>query len=945
MVSLLKSAMANTRRASRGARRPRYRADLESLETRSLLSGDAWAGLLNPQGDTEPNDTLDTAQDLGSVRDGQDAEFIGAIVAPSLRDGESESRSDSATDVDWFRFTLESTGRVQITSLPDAGEASTPVVLTLYGDQLAEFDPAVPLQHRLLGRSEADANNSSDARVDIELQAGTYFVAVSGAGNRHFHPFVVDSGLLGAATDYGVRIAIASGDAPAGNHDPFAPDFESNNSGDDTPDTATNLGDLAPIRRLQVSGMIGDDPFYDFASEDPFAMNPAADVDLYQLSITGDGQFALVAEIYAGRIGSPLDPALTLFRADEFGSLEFVATNNNTLNPTESSNGQFPFFTDAVLFSGLSAGDYFLAVSSSGNDAEYGPDGIFDPHLAHSGLNGGSVGNYVLDLLVYADAESPQVVGQVFNLPNLGEVELTGGQVENLPHGPTHLSLQFSEVVNLQQLAYKAFLQVGDSTVSAVFIQGADGTQYFPRFQSYDATTGTARFLMLDGLPNGEFELHLSGALDLTDLAGNPLVGNDAGGDFIARFTVADTSRVATRLQNSAGNDSFETAQNLGVLFPHELQSGVTVTRDAVTNVGHPADTADFFQFELLQTQSYFVTQTSTGSGAAPAIQVLDLDGQVLPLASQPRGQGLLGFLPAGKYVLCVGPWDAAASSDVTYHIEVELGGVYDNPPPLTVGAAPALQLRLAGTTPLPAVPLQVVLSTGPVGDNLGNTAGAGNDSITSGLGNQTNVQVPGTLLLAFGERLVGGVGVTSGVLAPAGEDRIALRLPDWFERTGLSDLALLDLPWSAQRFTSQDDDVANDESGDQATPQPREAAAELETPSADGSVTDVSSEELPESSDLVSPVEQPSSESIDFNGATSKEAVPSHGVAEEMTDIRVDDADVLDANFAWLPVMAAVLSGSFRSSQAGPRRSGLDGITFPNGGRIPDTKRAPRRR
>jgi hypothetical protein len=450
---------------------------------------------------------------------------------------------------------------------------------------------------------------------------------------------------------------------------------------------------------------------------------------------------------------------------------------------------------------------------------------------------------------------------------------------------------------------------------------------------------------MLDGLPNGEFELHLSGALGLADWAGNPLVGNDAGGDFIARFTVDDASRVATRLQNAAGNEAFETAQDLGVLFPHELQSDVTLTRDVATNAGQPADTADFFQFELLQTQSYFVTRTDTGSGAAPAVKVLDRNGQVVPLALQPRGQGLLGFLPAGKYVLRVGPWDAAVYSDVTYHIELELGGVSDNPPPLTVAAAPALQLRLAGTAPLPAAPLQVVLSTGPIGDDLANTAGAGNDTVASGSGNQTNVQVPGTLLLSFGERLVGGVGVTSGVLAPAGGDRIAFRLPDWFERTGSSDLADLDSQWNTQRLTYREDDVAIDESGDQEISEPREEAAELVTPSTDGSVTDVSSEELPESSDLVFPVEQAPSESDDLNGATLKKAVPSNAAAEEMTEIRIDDSDVLEANFAWLPVMAAVLSGSMRSSQADRRRSGLDGIAFSNGGTLPNTKRAPRRR
>ncbi len=685
MVSLLKSALAYTVRTSRlprhGVRRPKFRANLESLESRGLLSAGAWPGLLNPQFDAEPNNTLDVAQDLGSVLRGQNAEFVGRV-------GEDSAQT---TDVDWVRFTLETSGRVQITSLPGTSADIAPVVLTLYGDQLVEFDPAVPLQHQLLGRSEADAN-SSDARVDVRLEAGTYFLAVSGAGNRHFHPFVIDSGVPSQSSDYGVRIAVVSGRAPSGNADQFAPDTEARVLGDDTPETASDLGDLSDIGRLQVSGVIGDDPFYDFSSEDPFAMNPAADVDLYHFSITGSGPHALVAESFAGRIGSPLDPALTLFRADEFGTLQFVATNNNSLNPTESTNGQFPFFTDAVLFSGLTAGDYFLAVSSSGNDAEYGPDGIFDPQFAHSGFNGGSVGGYVLDLLVYADADAPQVIAT------------TPVHDSNLDRSPQSIEVQFSELVNLQQLAYMAYLQVGENTVSAVFIEGADGTRVFPRLESYDTATGIARLLMLDALPNGEAELHLSGALGLTDLAGNPLVGNDSSGDFVVRFTVDGPVRgsdgVPTTWRNEAGNDSLETAQNLGVLFPHEMQSGVTLIRDAATNAGHSADTFDFFRFELLQTQSYFFTRTNTGSEAAPAIKVLNSNGQIVPLASQPRGQGLLGFLPAGTYVLRVGSWDAATFGNVTYRVEIELGGAFENPTPLTSGAAPAVGIRLLSNGP-----------------------------------------------------------------------------------------------------------------------------------------------------------------------------------------------------------------------------------------------------
>ncbi len=693
MVSLFKTALKRTMRAANATRRTarHQRGHAESLETRSLLSATTWPGLSHPVVDAEENNTLDAAQDLGEVSSGQPAELVGAI-------GDTTSTS---SDVDWFRFTLAAAGRVKLTALPDSSSANSPVVLTLYGDQLTEFDPTVPLQHQLLGRQETNTNGPARP-VDLRLEAGTYFVAISGAGNRFFHPFTADSGVPGVATEYGVRIAVTNGVAPTNNHDQFAPVPEPGRRGNDTADSANELGDLTAIGHLQITGTIGDDRFYDVESTVPFAMNPAADVDLYHFSITGDGTFGLIAESYAGRIGSPLDPALTLFQADDTGTLHFVATNNNSLNSMESTNGQFPFASDAVLFSGLTAGEYFLAVSSSGNDAEFGPDGVFDPNVAHSGLNGGSVGNYVLDLLVSADNVVPQVVGRAFNVSGVGEVELSDGHVENVPHAPTHLSLRFSETVNVQQLSNSAFQQTGQNTVSAVFIGSADGTRYFPRLQSYDPATETARFLMLDGLPNGEYTLHVSGGLGLTDLAGNPIVGNDASGDFVTRFTVADASRVGiTSLRtNASGNDSFATAQDLGVLFPHELQSGVTLVRDAATNADQFADSADFFRFELLQTQAYFLSLSNFGDGAPPAIEVLNEAGQVTSLNSLPGGQGALGFLPAGRYVLHLGPWATSTASSVTYQVEIELGGAGENPTPLTSGAAPAVGIRLAGYGP-----------------------------------------------------------------------------------------------------------------------------------------------------------------------------------------------------------------------------------------------------
>src|SRR5262249_15801253 len=136
---------------------------------------------------------------------------------------------------------------------------------------------------------------------------------------------------------------------------------------------------------------------------------------------------------------------------------------------------------------------------------------------------------YVLSLLVHSDSQPPQVV----------DVSLPADH--DLDAAPTRFTVQFSEPINLQQLAYNQFQLTQQSGVSAVFVHGADRLDHPPRLVSYDTTTSQATFLLLDRLPNGVNELHLSGALGLADLAGNALLGSDAHdatSDYVVRFTV-----------------------------------------------------------------------------------------------------------------------------------------------------------------------------------------------------------------------------------------------------------------------------------------------------------------------------------------------------------------------------------------------------------------------
>ena len=131
-------------------------------------------------------------------------------------------------------------------------------------------------------------------------------------------------------------------------------------SADDIASTAHPLGDLSGGNFVRIAGAIGDDPFYGPES----GLAPGNDVDMYHFRINGPGRYAFVAEIFAGRIGSPLDPGVSLYYLDPSDdTLHFVAGNNNTLNPTVGTDGSPYLLFDSVLYVGLTAGDYYLVVS------------------------------------------------------------------------------------------------------------------------------------------------------------------------------------------------------------------------------------------------------------------------------------------------------------------------------------------------------------------------------------------------------------------------------------------------------------------------------------------------------------------------------------------------------------------------------------------------------
>ncbi len=528
---------------------------------------------------------------------------------------------------------------------------------------------------------------------------------------------------------------------------PFAQSWSDNFSLDcgnttahDTPATSLLLSnDIVPAGIVQVSGTIGDDPYYDFTACDS-TLNPGNEVDMYHFQITGSDQYALTAEVSAGRIGSPLNPGLSLFEyvpSDHQHPYHFLAGNDDTLNTTPATDGIPVLLDDSALFVTLTAGDYYLAVSSAGNvplgiqGLTPGNGTIFDPATSHSGQGGFSTGDYVLGVYVQPRSAPPRVVST------------TPAEDQVLTTPPTQLVVQFNEPVNLNQLVYQTGQQTSQYNVNAVEVIGPGGP-YYPRLDSFDTATNQATFRMLDGLAPGNYELHLSGPQGLMDFAGNLLVANDFSGDYVVRFSVTGQTRGTNGnpllWTDAEPNNSLQAPQDLGLLFLHELQNGVTFTRNfAQTPLTGSPDSADYYEFQVPESQDYLFTLNGTNLPSGVQLALTDTDGNPIFASVRSHHTVIEANLNPGTYVLRVGSFGSGDYSQAVYNVHLTILNLQINPQPLTVGPAPALTIRLADpappapTPPAPTpAPPQVDLSNSQ-GDNSGgsssNTADNGGSS------------------------------------------------------------------------------------------------------------------------------------------------------------------------------------------------------------------------
>jgi hypothetical protein len=592
----------------------------------------------------------------------------------------------------------------------------------------------------------ADGNdNELQIALASPLGAGYYQAVLQGYGP--------------GGSDYVVPFRIAG---PVGNADPFQQPGDSVNTAQDIPHADDG-------RLHQVAGAIGVDP------TDPFGFDPSA-VQFYGFSISGPGTYAFGAEVFAGRIGSPLDPALTLYRVGPLGDLEFVASNGDTGDQSLTTDGHDrPLAGDAALLLSLPGGRYFLAVSSGldfPDPLEPTRAGVFNPFVPQSASAGNSTGPYVLNVLVQPAGPAPRVVSVVPDQGPAGDGPLTAVRV------------RFSQPVNLVPLAFQAFqaslAQTGSSNgaLASVALTDALGRPYDLRLESYDDTTNTATFVLLDGVPPGTYNLQLSGAgpQAITGAGGTPLAGNLPGStDFTASFAVTGAPGDVTSWASLPGFDSPQRAQPIGALFPGQLSGGITITRDASAGAG--AAEQDY-SFQLLQQRSY--TLTVSGASLPPGLTLTLLDAAGAALHSytyDPRTPSPSFFLAPGTYTLRVS-WSRGVGA---YSLNLGMPGTPENPMPLVVGPGPALRARLLTNAPDAAPPPLLSAGSAPAPGPV-TTASTGGPLGMAGL-----LTLPSSPLIAQAFSPLNGVAAPGGA-ATDGGSRLIVQAP---AASGLESLLL----------------------------------------------------------------------------------------------------------------------------------------------------------
>src|SRR5439155_16704698 len=127
-----------------------------------------------PEG--EPTTTAGVAQALGDLTTGGSAQVAGTVSA------------SVAADVDSYTLTLDQAAEVTVLAHAQSAGGAAPVI-SLYNTDPFN-DPQDLVGHRMLVQSAGPG----DPSIDLDLGPATYYLAVSGMGNRYFNPNLADSG-------------------------------------------------------------------------------------------------------------------------------------------------------------------------------------------------------------------------------------------------------------------------------------------------------------------------------------------------------------------------------------------------------------------------------------------------------------------------------------------------------------------------------------------------------------------------------------------------------------------------------------------------------------------------------------------------------------------------------------------------------------------------------
>ncbi|MGF1581079.1 MAG: hypothetical protein ACFCD0_17070, partial [Gemmataceae bacterium] len=179
---------------SRKRRDGRVRLRIESLESRTVPTNGLFPPLFSVV-EIEGNDTVDVAQQLGTLTAGNETHILGEIG--------NANDPQSLSDVDWFRFVLDEPTQITITTENLSPNDSAPSILHLFQEAtLNDFDI-----YNTLGQIEiatTAGQDNQEATIQEILGKGIYHIAVSGSDNTVFHPYLADSGAATSGGDYEV---------------------------------------------------------------------------------------------------------------------------------------------------------------------------------------------------------------------------------------------------------------------------------------------------------------------------------------------------------------------------------------------------------------------------------------------------------------------------------------------------------------------------------------------------------------------------------------------------------------------------------------------------------------------------------------------------------------------------------------------------------------------